>query len=46
LIRKYTIKEIIFTGTDTDPLLYHYQKELLGILRKEATNTKIAVHTN
>jgi molybdenum cofactor biosynthesis enzyme MoaA len=46
LIRKYVIKEIIFTGTDTDPLLYHYQKELLEILREKVQNTKVSVHTN
>ena len=46
LVKKHAIQEIICTGTDTDPLLYHYQKELLEIFRKETPNTKISVHTN
>ncbi len=46
LVKKYAIEEIIFTGTDTDPLLYHYQKELLEILREQTPNTRISVHTN
>lgn len=46
LIKKYSIKEIIFTWTDTDPLLYHYQKELLEILREQTPDTRISVHTN
>lgn len=46
LIKEHSIKEIILTGTNTDPLLYRHQKNLLKILRENIQNIQISVHTN
>lgn len=46
LIRKHGIKQITFTGIDTDPQLYWYEEELLNWLRAELPGMQISLHTN
>lgn len=33
LVRQHGVREVVFTGTTTDPQLYHHQARLLGWLR-------------
>ncbi|HTP08669.1 MAG TPA: radical SAM protein, partial [Anaerolineae bacterium] len=47
LLIEYAIKQIVFTGTTTDPQLYQHEARLLDHLRQRlATDTQIALHTN
>ncbi len=46
-VNQYGIRQIVFTGTNTDPLLYRYQSELLRYLRENLrTNPYVSLHTN
>ena len=45
-LRKRPVKEICLTGSNTDPLLYHFHKQLTAYLRKEFPNTDLAIRTN
>jgi len=42
----HDITEISFTWTNTDPLLYHYQSELIFYIRSRIPQAKISLHTN
>ena len=46
LIHKHQIKQITFTGTNTDPQLYQYEEELLNWLRARTPDMQISLHTN
>ena len=47
LILARTIKQVVFTGTTTDPQLYPYEARLLDYLRHQLPdNTQYALHTN
>lgn len=47
LIRKHDIRQVVFSGSNTDPQLYRYQERLLAYLRKElAPEVMISLHTN
>jgi molybdenum cofactor biosynthesis enzyme MoaA len=47
LIRAHAIKQVVFTGTTTDPQLYRHEARLLDDLRKRLpTDTQYSVHTN
>lgn len=45
-IKKYSIKELVFTGTTTDPHLYRYEAELLALAREALSSIQISIHTN
>ncbi len=45
-IQRLNIREIVFTGTTTDPQIYRYERELLSMLRKEIPLARISLHTN
>ncbi len=45
-LQRYNIKQISFSGTDTDPQLYAYEAELIDYLRKRVDGVKISLHTN
>jgi molybdenum cofactor biosynthesis enzyme MoaA len=47
LIVEHAIKQIVFTGTTTDPQLYRHEARLLAHLRERLPpNTQLALHTN
>jgi MoaA/NifB/PqqE/SkfB family radical SAM enzyme len=45
-LKKEHIRQISFTGTNTDPQLYQYESELIGYLRQHLPGLKISLHTN
>jgi hypothetical protein len=44
--KEHNVKEINFTGSNTDPLMYLYQKDLITFLRTKIENIKIGLRTN
>jgi molybdenum cofactor biosynthesis enzyme MoaA len=47
LIHQYEIRQVIFTGTDTDPQLYQHETRLLIYLRQQLhSETQFSLHTN
>jgi molybdenum cofactor biosynthesis enzyme MoaA len=46
LAARHAIRQVVFTGTNTDPLLYHHQPRLIGHLRAALPGVQIALHTN
>jgi molybdenum cofactor biosynthesis enzyme MoaA len=47
LIQRYKIKQVVLTGTNTDPQLYRYEAALLTHLREQLPpGTSISLHTN
>lgn len=46
-VNRLDIKQIVFTGTVSDPQMYHYEPELLEMLRSRiVTGAQFSVHTN
>lgn len=45
-VRRLGIREIIFTGTTTDPHLYRHEAQLIAMVRQELPEAKISIHTN
>ncbi|MCB1159436.1 MAG: radical SAM protein [Leptospiraceae bacterium] len=43
---KLGVREISFSGTNTEPLLYVYLDKLIERLRKEIPSVKLSLHTN
>lgn len=47
LLNQHQIRQVVFSGTNTDPLLYQHQQELMEYLRKNLhPKTQISLHTN
>ncbi len=47
LIREHGIREVVFTGTTTDPQLYRHEARLLAHLRERLpAGTRFSLHTN
>ena len=47
LIWQHQIRQVVFTGTDTDPQLYRHEARLLVHLRKRLpAKTQFSLHTN
>lgn len=47
MVQQYRVRNIVFTGTNTDPLLYRYTTRLLIYLRSRlASEVKFSLHTN
>jgi MoaA/NifB/PqqE/SkfB family radical SAM enzyme len=46
LLRQHRVQQIILTGTNTDPQLYHHEARLLRWLREQVSAAKISLHTN
>lgn len=44
--RRLAIREIIFTGTTTDPHLYRHEAQLIERLRLDLPEAKVSIHTN
>jgi hypothetical protein len=46
-VNRFGIRQVVFTGTTTDPQLYHHEARLLASLRERlTTGPQISVHTN
>ena len=45
-VKQLEIREIVFTGTTTDPQLYDHEEELITLIREKISDIKISVHTN
>jgi molybdenum cofactor biosynthesis enzyme MoaA len=46
LLERENIRQIILTGTSTDPQLYHHEPELIRWLRSRLPNVHLSLHTN
>lgn len=46
LIQTYSVRQLAFTGTNTDPQLYRHESELLSLLREKMPWIQISLHTN
>lgn len=47
LIKQYAIRQVVFTGSNTDPQLYRHEERLLATLRQELpAGTQFSLHTN
>lgn len=47
LIREENIRQVVFSGTDTDPQLYRYEERLLAFLRQNLPpGVQFSLHTN
>jgi molybdenum cofactor biosynthesis enzyme MoaA len=47
LISAHSIRQVVFTGTTTDPQLYRHEARLLDLLRNRLpSDTQVALHTN
>lgn len=47
LIRAHKIRQVVFTGTNTDPQLYRHEARLLAALRQQLhPTTQFSLHTN
>ncbi len=45
-VNRLGIRQVVFTGTVTDPQLYRHQAQLLGWLRQSITQASYSLHTN
>jgi len=45
-VNRLQIRQVVFTGTVTDPLLYRYQGRLLRWLRGSIRGASYSLHTN
>jgi hypothetical protein len=46
LLRRYGVRQIVFTGTTTDPQLYQHEARLIGWFRQHVPGAQISLHTN
>ena len=46
LLHKYGVRQIVLTGTNTDPQLYHHEEKLIRWLRERAPDAQVSLHTN
>jgi len=46
LLRQHHVRQIVFTGTNTDPQLYRHEARLIGWLRGQLPDAQISLHTN
>ncbi|MCP4400188.1 MAG: radical SAM protein [bacterium] len=45
-LRRHEVRQISFSGTNTDPQLYKHEAELLACLRQNIPQVKISLHSN
>lgn len=46
-VKRHNIRQVIFSGTNTDPQLYHHEARLLTALRQDLPpGTQFSLHTN
>jgi molybdenum cofactor biosynthesis enzyme MoaA len=46
LLRRYDIRQVVLTGTTTDPQLYHHEAHLVCWLREQLPEARLSLHTN
>ena len=45
-IDRHAIRQVVLTGTNTDPLLYRHQARLIAYLREALPGVQLSLHTN
>lgn len=45
-VKRLNIRELVFTGTTTDPHLYRHERRLIDTIRRELPEARISIHTN
>lgn len=45
-VKRLQIRELVFTGTTTDPHLYRHEERLIGQVRADLPDARISIHTN
>ena len=46
LLRQHGVRQVVFTGTTTDPQLYEHEVRLMDWLRRQVPGVQISLHTN
>lgn len=46
ILQEHKVKEVSFTGTITDPMLYQHQERLIDYLRRQVDWIRLSLHTN
>ena len=46
LVAQHDVRQIVFTGTTTDPQLYRHEARLIGWFRRTLPRAQISLHTN
>jgi molybdenum cofactor biosynthesis enzyme MoaA len=46
LLRRHRVRQVVFTGTNTDPQLYRHEAQLIHWLRERLPTAQISLHTN
>jgi molybdenum cofactor biosynthesis enzyme MoaA len=46
LLHQHRVRQIVLTGTNTDPQLYRHEARLIRWLRKQVPETQLSLHTN
>jgi len=46
LLRQHQVRQIVLTGTNTDPQLYRQEARLIGWLRERLPEARLSLHTN
>jgi molybdenum cofactor biosynthesis enzyme MoaA len=46
LLRQYDVRQVVFTGTNTDPQLYRHEARLIRWLRERLPGAQLSLHTN
>jgi molybdenum cofactor biosynthesis enzyme MoaA len=46
LLRQHRVRQIVLTGTTTDPQLYRYEAQLIRWLREQLPQARLSLHTN
>ena len=46
LLRRHGVRQVVLTGTNTDPQLYRYEAHLVAWLRAQLPGVQLALHTN
>ena len=46
LLRTYGVRQVVFTGTTTDPQLYDHEVRLIDWMRRQVPGVQISLHTN
>jgi molybdenum cofactor biosynthesis enzyme MoaA len=46
LLRRHRVRQVILTGTTTDPQLYRHEARLIACLRERLPDAQLSLHTN
>jgi molybdenum cofactor biosynthesis enzyme MoaA len=46
LLQQYRVRQLVFTGTTTDPQLYRHEAQLIAWLREKLPGVQFSLHTN